>query len=288
MKITRLLFTTLTMAVVLLTTSCGTKRAVTASGTATPSDAELQKAQQTLAFLQKVTDQAQYARVITSKIDFTAGMDGRELSLSGQLKMRRDQVIRLQLLAFGVMEAARLEFTPDHVTLIDRINKQYVQVPYSQVQFLRTSGIDFYVLQALFWNELFQPGERKITDALLKNYTAEPDAANGMIVSFDRKPLAYRWTAQRDNARLTATHATYHDNTHGQFALNWAYSNFKANGQKVFPMNQHVSFTMPGKSLKFDLQLKDIGADDSFENETQLSGKYKRVTLEDILRLISN
>ncbi len=288
MKITRILLTTVALAIVFLMTSCGTKQAVTASGSATPSDAELLKAQQTLAFLQKVNDQAQYARVITAKVDFTAGMDGRELSLSGQLKMRRDQVIRLQLLAFGLMEAARLEFTPDHVTLIDRINKQYVKVPYSEVDFLRTSGIDFYVLQALFWNELFQPGQRKMTDALLKNFTAEPEGANHMMVSFERKPLAYQWTAQRDNARLTATHATYQDKTHGKFTLNWAYSNFKANGQKLFPMNQDVSFTMPGKSLKFDLQLKDIGADDSFENETQLSGKYKRVALEEILRLISN
>lgn len=81
----------------------------------------------------------------------------QDLTLTGNLKMKRDDVIRLQLMAFGFVEAGRLEFTKDYVLIMDRINKQYLKVPYNQLDFLRNSGLNFYSLQALFWNELFQP-----------------------------------------------------------------------------------------------------------------------------------
>ena len=99
-------------------------------------------------------------------------MGPQDLTLTGNLKMKRDDVIRLQLMAFGFVEAARLEFTKEYVLIMDRINKQYLRVPYDYLAFMRNSGINFYSLQALFWNELFQPGEEKLTEEKLDNYQA--------------------------------------------------------------------------------------------------------------------
>ena len=110
-------------------------------------------------FLQKVTDNAQHARFITSKVKLAIEVGNQQMTLTGNLRMKRDDVIRLQLMAFGFVEAGRLEFTKEYVLIMDRINKQYLKVPYGQLDFLRNSDIDFYVLQALFWNELFQPGK---------------------------------------------------------------------------------------------------------------------------------
>ena len=110
-------------------------------------------------FLQQVNDNAQTTRFITSKVKFSVEVGNRQMTLTGSLKMKRDDVIRLQLMAFGFVEAGRLEFTKDYVLIVDRINKQYLKVPYAQLEFFRHSGVDFYMLQSLFWNELFQPGE---------------------------------------------------------------------------------------------------------------------------------
>ena len=134
------------------------------------------------AFLQKVNDNAQHARFITSKVKFSVEVGARQMTLTGNLRMKRDDVIRLQLMAFGFVEAGRLEFTKEYVLIMDRIDKLYMKVPYAQIDFLRNSQIDFYVLQSLFWNELFQPGKVKVTDEALKTYTTELDGEDAIIM----------------------------------------------------------------------------------------------------------
>ena len=148
-----------------------TKQAVDAEAPA--GSASLSDPVQRKAFLQQVTDNAQHARFITSKIKFSVEVGNQQMTLTGNLKMKRDDVIRLQLMAFGFVEAGRLEFTPEYVMIIDRINKQYLKVPYSHLDFLRNSNIDFYVLQSLFWNELFQPGKARLADSHLNTFSAE-------------------------------------------------------------------------------------------------------------------
>lgn len=147
------------LALPLVLVACGTKKkAVVETKPVTPATMSAQK------FLQKVNDNAQYAKFITSKVKFSVEVGNQQLTLTGNLKMKRDDVIRLQLMAFGFVEAGRLEFTKDYVLIMDRINKQFIKANYNQLDFLRNSGLNFYSLQALFWNELFQPGKSKVSD----------------------------------------------------------------------------------------------------------------------------
>ena len=78
-------------------------------------------------FLNKVKDNTQKTKFITSKVRFSVEVGNQDISLTGSLKMKRDDVIRMQLMAFGFVEAARLEFTKDYVLIMDRINKQYLK-----------------------------------------------------------------------------------------------------------------------------------------------------------------
>lgn len=55
-------------------------------------------------------------------------------------------------------EVGRLEFTPDYVLVIDRMHKEYLKGDYNQLDFLRDNGLNFYSLQALFWNQALPPG----------------------------------------------------------------------------------------------------------------------------------
>ena len=65
--------------------------------------------------LQKVSDNAMYSKFITSKVKFQIEVGAQNMTLTGNLKMKRDDVIRLQLMMFGFVEAGRLEFTKDYV-----------------------------------------------------------------------------------------------------------------------------------------------------------------------------
>lgn len=234
-------------------------------------------------FLQKVSDNAQHARFVTSKVKFSVEVGAQQLTLTGNLKMKRDDVIRLQLMAFGFVEAGRLEFTKDYVLIMDRINKQYLRVPYNQLDFMRNSGLDFYALQALFWNELFQPGKTRMTDEMLKSYTADMEADDA-VISMESGKLSYRWLADKSNALVKMANILYKDRYRGNYQLNWDYLDFKQNGRKKFPMDHKVKFTTPDKEVKFEMMLNYMGADEDWEPRTEVSGKYRQVSVDEILR----
>jgi hypothetical protein len=235
------------------------------------------------AFLQKVNDNAQYARFITSKVRFTVEVGARQMTLTGNLKMKRDDVIRLQLMAFGFVEAGRLEFTKEYVLVMDRINKLFLKVPYAQVDFLRNSNIDFNVIQGLFWNELFQPRVSRPTDQQLKNYTMKAGSDDTIIAMEDGK-LSYRWLADNTTARVKMANVMYLDKFRGNYQLNWDYDDFQANNRKFYPMNHKVSFQTPGQEIKFEMILNYMGAEEDWETRTEVSSKYRQVTIEEILQ----
>ena len=274
LRIMKLAVVTMTIVVV---AGCGSTRKVVNE---TPNGQEVVQKQE---FLQKVNDNAQHARFITSKVKFSLEVGAQQLTLTGNLKMKRDDVIRLQLMAFGFVEAGRLEFTKEYVLVMDRINKQYLKVPYQQLDFLRNSGLDFYALQALFWNELFQPGKVRMTDELLKSYTTDLDAEDA-VISMESGKLSYRWLADKGSAQVKMANILFKDKFRGNYQLNWDYLDFKANGRKKFPMEHKVKFTTPDKEVKFDMILNYMGADEDWEPRTEVSGKYRQVTVDEILR----
>lgn len=259
-----------------------TKQAVDAEAPA--GSASLSDPVQRKAFLQQVTDNAQHARFITSKIKFSVEVGNQQMTLTGNLKMKRDDVIRLQLMAFGFVEAGRLEFTPEYVMIIDRINKQYLKVPYSHLDFLRNSNIDFYVLQSLFWNELFQPGKARLADSHLNTFSAEDGADDDVVIAMEDGKLSYRWLADRTAAQVKMANIKYSDKYRGNYQLNWDYEDFKRHTSKVFPMTHKVTFNTPKKDIKFDMILNYMGSEDNWETRTTLSGKYRQVEVDEILR----
>jgi hypothetical protein len=274
LRIMKLAAVTMTIAMV---ASCGSTRKVVNE---TPNAQAVVQKQE---FLQKVSDNAQHARFVTSKVKFSVEVGSQQLTLTGNLKMKRDDVIRLQLMAFGFVEAGRLEFTKDYVLVMDRINKQYLRVPYQQLDFMRNSGLDFYALQALFWNELFQPGKTRMTDEMLKSYATDMEGEDA-VISMESGKLSYRWLADKSNALVKMANILYKDRYRGNYQLNWDYVDFKQNGRKKFPMDHKVKFTTPDKEVKFEMMLNYLGADEDWETRTEVSGKYREVSVDEILR----
>jgi hypothetical protein len=187
-------------------------------------------------------------------------------------------------MAFGFVEAGRLEFTPEYVMIIDRINKQYLKVPYSHLEFLRNSNIDFYVLQSLFWNELFQPGKARLADNHLRAFSAEAGAEDDVVIAMEDGKLSYRWLADRTAAQVKMANIKYSDKYRGNYQLTWDYEDFKRHTSKFFPMTHKVTFNTPKKDIKFDMILNYMGSEDNWETRTTLSGKYRQVEVDEILR----
>jgi hypothetical protein len=129
---------------------------------------------------------------------------------------------------------------------------------------------------------LFQPGKTHVTDELLKRYTTDL-VADDAVISMDGGRLSYRWLADKGNAQVKMANILYKDKYRGNYQLNWDYLDFKQNGRKKYPMNHKVKFTTPEKEVKFEMTLNNIGADDDWEPRTVVSGKYREVSIDDIL-----
>lgn len=263
------------LAVPLCFGSCGTKKTVTQALVTIPAEKQ--------DLLHKVADNAQLTKFITSKVKFEVKVGDQELALTGNLRMKRDDVIQMQLMAFGFVEAARLEFTQEYVLVMDRINKQYLKVPYNQVDFMRNSGLNFHSLQALFWNELFQPGRTTLTDENLAAFETEQDGDNA-IITYAKDKLSYKWLAAQNTGLISIVNVLYKDKFHGNTQLNWDYKDFKALGTKQFPTNNTITFTTPDKELKLNIVLNYLKNDTNWETRTKVSDKYREVTVDDILR----
>jgi hypothetical protein len=280
------------LAIPLLVMSCHTHTKVVKDQPLTPEQTQqalqaIQEAEQQAAFLDKVSTsvaKTSKTQFVTSKLKFSIEYGPQQVTLTGNLKMKRDDVIQLQLMAFGFVEAGRLEFTKDYVLIIDRINKQYLKVPYSHLDFMRNSNIDFYVIQALFWNELFQPGKSHLTDKNLKSYKTEQGADDDVIVALEDGKLSYRWMADHLIAQVKMANILYNDRYRGNYQLNWDYTDFKKYDSKRFPMTHKVSFSTPQKEIKFEMMLNYLGNEDNWETRTTLSGKYRQVEVDEILR----
>lgn len=226
-------------------------------------------------------------RYVTSKIKLNLGFGGQDISLSGNLRMKRDDVIRLQLIALGLIEAGRIEFTPDYVLVMDRINKQYIKVAYKDVGFLRESGLNFHSLQSLFWDELFKPGTTALSTQSLADYNAY-EAGTDVAVMLERGPLTYRWMADKGNGQIKTANVLYKDASSGNTQLNWRYGGFQPMGAHRFPTQNDVTVTTPKHTVKLSYTLNGIGNDSGWETRTEVPAKYKQVKLDDILRKLSS
>ena len=168
---------------------------------------------------------------------------------------------------------------------MDRINKQYLKAPYMHIDFLRNSGLNFYTLQALFWNELFQPNKSALTDEDLTKFQTNTDAED-VIITFEDGKIDYSWLAGQSNGKLKMANILYKDRLNGNTQLNWDYSNFvpMESNNKQFPNDMNVILTTPKKEVKLGMKLNYIKHESEWETRTEISNKYREVTIDEILQ----
>jgi hypothetical protein len=226
-----------------------------------------------------------YSKYVSSKVKFTIEMGPQKVNLTGNLRMKRDDVIRLQLMAFGFVEAGRIEFTKDYMLIVDRINKQYLKTPYKYVEFLRSSGINFYTLQALFWDELFVPGSDNVSHRSLDKFSTDL-GGDEAVIYMERGDINYSWLANQHTGRIKMANIMHRDPYRGNTQLNWNYKGMGSLNGKPFPNDMVVTLTMPKKELKMNIKLNYLGSDNEWDTRTIVSDKYREVEADELLRRI--
>ncbi len=283
--------------------ACGTSKQATSTGQATKqttSTGQTTKQQTTntnsannsaINYVRKVNDNNVYAKNIVSKIDFTLNAMGKDISVDGKLYMRKDEVIRIQLTPFGLMEVGRLEFTPDYVLLINRMEKEYVKATYNDLDFLKANGLDFYSLQSLFWNELFQPSKKALSDSDLSLYKTNMSEQPNRHITMQSGKLLFDWNTNASMARITETLITYAKGTSQASTVKMEYGDFVPMGSKRFPSKEKVTFNTKafntGK-MTLEFLLNKITNDSDWEAKSSVPSKYKQISAQQFFAKLGN
>lgn len=282
------------LAFALLLTACAGKKnlvrdpgsnnpSVTTS-TVTPGQTSVQSVDNAT-ILRNVTNSLPGSANLVASIDFTIKRGSKDISVDGKISMRRDEVIRIQLSPMGLVEVGRMEFTRDSVLIMDRIHKQYLKSSYDKVGFLRDNGIDFYALQALFWNQLFVPGEKDLNKSVGKFDIKDN------VISLSSGKMKYQWTADTGFEHLMTALATYSSTKHGTSKLDWTYGDFKNFAGKTFPARHTVGITAgtssgSSKNINVIITLKNMKTDSGWDTTTKVPSKYSPVELKDVINQI--
>lgn len=269
------------LSVLLLLASCHGSRQVQSPASVT-ADPAVQKAD---LYKKQVAATAVTARALTARIKMDINAAGRNVSVGGSLRMKRDEVIQLSLTFLG-MEVGRMEFSPENVLIVDRINTQFVRATYDQVSFLQQAGLDFYALQSLFWNELFVPGQRK-AEVPLGRFRVSSAGAHTLLSLPDAPKLEYSFLTVTSTALIDRVTVRGKELSQ-KGELVWRYGDFTAFDGKKFPSTMSVAVTGLGKDAGFTLSLSRLGTSTDWESHTKVSAKYKQRNADDILkRLLS-
>lgn len=276
---TKHLFTIAVMLAAVMFVSCSSSKKGVKDNAALPTETEFSARK----YVEAVTADYQSVKGMSAKIKVTVAFDGKDFSTSGTLKMNKDNIIQLTLIdpILGLMEVGRMEFTPTNVVIIDRMNKQYMDVPYSEVSFLKRANVDFNTLQSLFWNELFIPGKKGNVDASLYTFS-QPSST--VVMDYDDSMLHYRFVSEKASHHLTKT--SINNPSDSKYAFAFTYGDFTQFQGRQFPQDMTMSFTASGKSASLSLSLSSLKASSEKITPTSPSSKYTKVKADKVFKML--
>ena len=235
-------------------------------------------------FVENVIENAGGWKALTAKMSLSVDWEGKGATkVSGTLRIKKGQVIQMSIAPILGIEVARAEISPDGILVIDRMNKRYVEVSFTEVKALAKADLDFHTLQALFLNELFLPGKGDLSARDASSFKVEPESEGVWLNVKRAKRFGYHFLAEAPEALLKESYIGLNGTPYG---LRWRYDDFRALERKQFPVNMKLAFEGGKKPVKASLSLSRLATNGDWEARTEVSKKYEKVELEEILKLL--
>ena len=235
-------------------------------------------------YLEKVVSNTTDWNALTAKMTVDFNLNGKSTGkVGGTLRIKRGEVIQISLAPFLGIEVGRAEISPDGILVIDRMNKRYVEVSFAEVKALAKADLDFHTLQALFLNELFLPGKDDLTARDASSFSVEPETEGVWLNVKRAKRFGYHFLTEAPEALLKESYIGLNGTPYG---LRWKYDDFRALERKQFPVDMKLAFEGGKKPVKAALALSRLSTNVDWEARTEVSKKYEKVKLEEILKLL--
>lgn len=235
-------------------------------------------------YLEKVVSNTTDWNALTAKMTVDLNLNGKSTGkVGGTLRIKRGEVIQISLAPFLGIEVGRAEISPDGMLVIDRVNKRYVQVSFDELRKLTNVNLDFHVLEALFLNEMFLPGKPYLTSRDKSLFDWDIEQAGVILSAKKSKMFSYRFFTDAPEGRLVQSRIAL---TGSAYTLNWNYDKFEPLKQSAFPTYMHVSFEGAKKPSDVTFQLSRLTLQANWEAHTDVSKKYQKVELDELIKIL--
>lgn len=203
------------------------------------------------------------------------------LPLKGNLRMRRGEVIQMSFTALGMVEIARVEFTPKAAYFINRLSKNYAVATYDRLPAVGQTGLSYDLLESLLWHELFLPGQKKGA-AKLNAFTATPHGDEMTIEPKEQKMLHATFYSDTRYEHLLRTHLQL-----GPFAATWTYGSFLPAPAATLPGKIDVQVLTGTTTVAATFLFSGVTMDDdSWTTRTNIAN-YSVLSIDDFFQKLS-
>ena len=217
---------------------------------------------------------------LSSNVKLSVNADGKPLSAKGTLRIKEENGVQIGVTALGLIELACVEFLPENMRVIYKIGKEYTDVPYSEVSFLKKTGIDYNMLESVLLNRLFSPDGRPFLQAMRDmNYTQEGNSV--VITTEETNGIVYKFYVDKTTGELVQSEGKHVDG--GKVVCR--YSDFFMVDGVSFPHT--ILLTLEGvgtaASLQFVLEGVNTG---NFTFTPRRVSSYKKSKPEQMLKIL--
>ena len=220
----------------------------------------------------------------TAKVNLSVDLDGKSVTkVGGTLRIKKGEVIQLSVAPLLGIEVARAEISPNGILVIDRVNKRYVRASFSELESLVHADLDFHSLQALFLHELFLPGNSRMTVRDASNFRVDVKTQEVVLEAKKGGRFTYQFLIQAPEAVLKESCIALAGTP---YLLRWKYDAFRPFEQEQFPTDMQIIFEGAEKPVKAAMALSRLSTNSNWETHTEVSARYMKVELADILKLL--
>lgn len=217
---------------------------------------------------------------LTARTSITLDYGVGSVNVKGRLKMRRDEAIQMTVTALGLMEVACVEFTPQHIYLIDRINKRYTKIDYASGM-LNNIGVNFETIQSLFWNRIFIPGKADAWQQA-EDYEIKVSGNQLCVTPARQRILKSFFYTDEDCRQLQQTLLEL-----SHYGAIWRYDDFEQFDGQDLPTTFDISITSSSYAAGAHIALSSISTtDNSWKSGVDLS-RYEAVEFDELLSILN-
>lgn len=203
-------------------------------------------------------------------------------SVNANMRIRRGEIIRISVAPFLGIEVARIDITPQKILAVDRMNKRYVELGFSEISSLLNTELDFNILQSLILNEIFLPGKEKLSLSDAEKFSLTPSDNRAQLQVKGTKRIGYSFFTSATDGRLEETVISLNGLP---YSLHCQYDDFIMLGNDVFPQNIEMFSEGTDKRYSLKMKLSRIGEDSDWDAATELSSKYRKMSFQELLKL---